>query len=203
MRPARVRQPHQLGGLVEGLAGGIVQGFAQQLVIADAAHIHQLRMAARHQQCHERRLRRVLFQQRRQQMPFHVVHADGRHFQRERQRPSRRRAHQQRTHQPRAGGIGHTVDIRQLQPGLRQALAHQRHQLAHMVAAGQFRHHAAVIGVHRHLAVERVRTQAGGGVVHRDAGFIATGFDAEDDHGSFRAEGTPDSTHRRRACTGR
>ena len=30
LRTARIRQAHHLGGLVEGLAGGVVEGFAEQ-----------------------------------------------------------------------------------------------------------------------------------------------------------------------------
>src|SRR3546814_1531901 len=38
-RPAGVRQAHHLGGLVERLAGGIVQRVAQDRVLADRLHL--------------------------------------------------------------------------------------------------------------------------------------------------------------------
>ena len=40
-RPARIRQAHQLGGLVEGLAGGVVEGVAEQAVAADRGDLDQ------------------------------------------------------------------------------------------------------------------------------------------------------------------
>ena len=80
LRPARIDQPEHLGGLVEGLASGIVQRLAEQRITADAIHAYQLGMATRHQQSDERKLRRLLFQHWRQQMTFHVVHAQRRNL---------------------------------------------------------------------------------------------------------------------------
>ncbi len=82
MRAAGIRQSHQLGGLVEGFAGGIVQGLAQQPVAADGVHRHQLGVPAGHQQGHERRLRRVMLDQRGQQVAFHVMDRHCRDIQR-------------------------------------------------------------------------------------------------------------------------
>jgi hypothetical protein len=46
MRPARVGQAEHLGGLVKGLTGGVIQGLAQDPVLADGIHPHQLGVAA-------------------------------------------------------------------------------------------------------------------------------------------------------------
>ena len=51
-----------------------------------------------------------------------------------------------------------------------------------MVARGEFRHHAAIVGMHRHLGMQGMAEQPAFGVVERDASFIAGGFDAEDEH---------------------
>jgi len=183
-RAAGIRQPHQLGGLVERLAGGVVQGVAENAVLTDAGHLHQHRMAAGNQQRHERRLGRIGFQQRRQQVAFHVVHADRRHAQRPGHRPRRRGTHQQRARQTRTGGIGDAAEIGRGQPGLGQGLAHQRQQLAHVVAAGQLGHHAAVVRVQLDLAVQGVGQQALAGRLRLPAqqghaGLVAGGLDAE------------------------
>jgi len=126
-------------------------------------------MAAGHQQGHERRLRRVVLHQRRQQMAFHMVDSDGRHIQAPGQRTGHAGADQQRANQARASGIGHALDLGDGDAGLVQGLADQRQGLAHVVAAGQLGHHPAVFGVQRNLAVDGVRTQRGrpgkGGVV--------------------------------------
>ena len=75
--PARVRQAEQLGALVKGLAGGVIQRFAQQFVSTHAGDFHQLGMAAGNQQGDEGKGRRGAREQRRQQMPFEVMHRDG------------------------------------------------------------------------------------------------------------------------------
>jgi hypothetical protein len=46
MRPTWIGQPHEFGGLVEGLARGIVDRLAQQCVLPHAIHPHQLGVPA-------------------------------------------------------------------------------------------------------------------------------------------------------------
>ena len=45
-RTTGIGQAEQLGGFVEGLAGSVIGGLAQQPVASDAVHLHQLGMAA-------------------------------------------------------------------------------------------------------------------------------------------------------------
>ncbi|MNS94906.1 hypothetical protein D3C72_1291380 [compost metagenome] len=187
-RAAGIAQAQQLGSLVEGLARGIVQRFAQQRVVADAAHFHQLRMPAGHQQRHEREGRRLARQQRRQQVAFQVVHADHRHVQRKAQRIGHRGADQQRAGKARALGEGDGVDVLAGAAGIGQHLFEQRQHTADMVARGEFGHHAPIVAVHGDLRVQRMREQAGLGVVEGQPGFVAGRFDAEDKHGE-EAEG--------------
>ena len=52
-RAARVRQAEQFGGFIEGFAGGVVHAFAEQFVVADAAHGHELGVAAGYEQGNE------------------------------------------------------------------------------------------------------------------------------------------------------
>ena len=68
-------------------------------------------MSTGDQQCHKREFRRILFQHRRQKVPFHMVNRDGRHVPREGQRTANRRADQQRADQTRPRGIGHGINI--------------------------------------------------------------------------------------------
>ncbi len=146
-------------------------------------------MATGHQQRHERRFRRVVLHQRGQQVAFHMVYAHRRHLQRPGQRPRHAGADQQCADQAGTGRIGHAVDITYTQAGVGQGLAHQRQQLADVVAAGQFGHHTTVFGVQRDLAVDRMGTQgrAAGqvGVIHRHAGLITGRFDAKDSHACY------------------
>ena len=53
-----------------------------------------------------------------------------------------------------------------------------------MIAGGQFRHHATVNGVQGYLAVQTVSQQTGVGVKNRNAGLVATRFNAQYSHGS-------------------
>jgi hypothetical protein len=48
-----------------------------------------------------------------------------------------------------------------------------------MVAAGQFRHHPAILGMQRDLRIQRVRQQAAAGLVNGHPGFVAGAFNAQ------------------------
>ena len=175
-RPAGVAQAQQLGTLVEGLAGRVVDGLAQQRVLAHVGHVHELRMATRHQQRDEGKRRRVVGQERRQQVAFEVVDAQHGPPQRRAQRHCHTGTHQQRAGQPRPAGVGHEVDLVQAARGLGQHLAGQRQHALHMVARGQFGHHAAERGMHVHLRVQGLRPQlrqaVGASLDQRHAGFV-------------------------------
>ena len=56
-----------------------------------------------------------------------------------------------------------------------------------MIARGQLRHHAAIVGVHRDLGVQRMSQQPCACavlpvLVQRDAGLVAGGLDTEYQH---------------------
>ena len=180
---AGVAEAEELGRLVEGLAGSVVQCLAEQRVLADGIHAHQLRVAARDEQRQERKLGPIRFQQGREQMPLQVMHAHQRFAQCKRQRIRHGSADQQRTGQPWAFCIGDCVDVRACSASLAEHFFQQRNHAADVVTRGQFGHHAAVFAVHGDLRIERMRAQAGIGVVQGDAGFVTGGFDAEDQHG--------------------
>ncbi len=63
-RPARITQAHELGRLIERLAGCIVEGFAQQRVAPHTIDPHELGVTARNQQGHERKIGPRVRQQR-------------------------------------------------------------------------------------------------------------------------------------------
>ena len=77
LRTARVRQAQQLGGLVEGLAGRVVQGLAEHAIAAETAHLDEHRVPAGNQQRHEGKGRRIVLQQWRQQVRLHVMDRDA------------------------------------------------------------------------------------------------------------------------------
>ncbi|ABA52958.1 hypothetical protein BURPS1710b_A0840 [Burkholderia pseudomallei 1710b] len=186
LRPARIAEAEQLRGLVERFAGGIVERLAERLVDADVAHAHQLRMAARHEQRDERKRRRLGDEQRRQQMPFEVVDADGRLVPRERERVRDARADEQRARE--AGPLRERdrVDVVAARAACGEHLFEQRQRAANVVARRELGNDTAVFAVHRDLRVKRVREQAALGVVEREAGFVAGAFDAENEHDGVR-----------------
>ena len=184
-RAAGIVEPQQLGGFVEGFAGGVVDRLAQQRILADAGYANQLGMAARHQQRHKRELRWVFLQHRRQQMPFHMVYRNRRHLPREGERAADSGADQQRADQARSRRIGDSVDLLRLQVRLFQRCLNQRHGFAHVIARRQFRHYAAVIGVQFHLAVKLIGEQARFVIIDCDAGFIAGCFNTQNSHSAY------------------
>ena len=119
---------------------------------------------------------------RRQKVGFHVMHADGGHVEAEGQRTAHHRADHQSADQAGARRERHRIDVHRTAAGVVEERVQQRHDLAHVVAGCEFRHHAAVQGVQFDLAVEGVGEQAGARVVEGDAGLVAGCLDAEDQH---------------------
>ena len=183
LRATGVGQFQHLGGLVEGFAGGVIHGLAEQLVFAQSAHRDQLGVSAGDQQRHEGEFRCIVFQHRRQQVAFHVVDAEHRHSPCLGEPMRGGRADHQCADQARACGIGDGIDVSGLQLRFVHHLLDQRQQLASVITRRQFRHHAAELGVHGDLAVEGICKQALVRVVDGDAGLVAGSLDAEHTHG--------------------
>ena len=117
-------------------------------------------------------------------MTFHVMHAQRRHPPRVGEASAERGADQQRSHQPRTGGIGHRVDVGGSGAGLVQNLPHQRRQPPHVITRGKLRYHASEFGMDGALRVHGMSEQTVRGVVNRNAGLVAGGLDPEDAHPS-------------------
>jgi hypothetical protein len=117
---------------------------------------------------------------------LHVVDADGRNAQGEGQAAADAAADQQRADQARSGGVGDAVELPQVDTGVGQQRPQQGDGAAQVVARGQFRYHAAVLRVQRHLTVQGVAEQAAPAVVQAETGFVAGTFDAQNQHGAAR-----------------
>ena len=177
-RAAGIIKVQHLGSLVEGFAGGIVHRFAQQLIAPDAVNLDQLGVAARDQQCHEGKGRRLVLEHGSEQVSFHMVNAEHRNAECAGHAVGGAGADHQRADQPGACRVGDGVQLGAFELCSREHLVDQRQQAPGMVARGEFRHHTAVVRVHRHLAMQRIGQQAAVGVVKGDAGLVAGGFDA-------------------------
>jgi hypothetical protein len=66
--------------------------------------------------------------------------------------------------------------------GIGQRRLDERQQPTDVIPGRQFRHDAAVFGMHLHLAMQGVRQQPDGAVVHGRRGLVAGGFDAQHPH---------------------
>ncbi|MNH30245.1 hypothetical protein D3C79_905310 [compost metagenome] len=91
-------------------------------------------MSTGHQQGDKRELRRLLFEHRREQMTFHVMHAQRRNTPGKRQGLGAGRPYQQRADQTGAGGIGNGINFGSDTVGLVQHLADQRQHALDVIA---------------------------------------------------------------------
>ena len=189
-RPARVTEAEEAGHLVERLAGCIVDGAADEPVLAVVAHLDDHRVPARHQQHHQRELQRRVFEERRVEVRLVMVHADERHVPRQRQRLGRRHTHQQRPDQPRAHGARHGVDAPLVDSCLDDGAGDDGVQHVEVGATGDLGHHPAVLGVQVDLGAHHARHHIGAAHHQRCGGLVAAGLDAEDERVGTGHDGT-------------
>ena len=156
-RPAGIAEAEQFRGLVEGLARGVVLGFAEHPVAADARDLDQHGVAARDLQRHERELRRV----RRAPGPADGPPGDAR---RRPARPAPSPATARRRRRPAAPRSGRAPRYRRCRQGLRHDRRprpgspdhrQQPHDWSRLASSGT----TPPYGVQRDLAVDRVRAQ--------------------------------------------
>ena len=89
-------------------------------------------------------------------MPFEMMNAQNRNFQREAKGGGNTRTHQQRSRQPWSLCIGDGVEIPQSEPGCAEGLPDEGQYPPDMVAGRKFRHHAAIFPMHLGLGMKRV-----------------------------------------------
>ena len=105
-----------------------------------------------------------------------MVYADHGLVQRGSQRAGQTGANKQGAGQSGPSCESNGMQIGQFAASLLHDLAHQWHHPSNVVAAGQFRHHAAVGLVHVDLAVQALGQQPGDGCVGQDLRKGHTGF---------------------------
>ncbi len=117
-------------------------------------------------------------------MALEVMHADDRLRERETECIGDRRADQQRPREARSLRVRDPVEVAQRNAALGKHALRERNDALNVIARRELGHHAAVRLMHRHLRMQRVREEAAAGVVDGEPGFVARGFDAENDHGA-------------------
>ena len=121
-------------------------------------------------------------------MAFEVIHGDQRFARGKSQRLGGHQADHHAADQARPGGAGDGVHISQRDAGFRQYGLHHRRQPVGMGAGGEFGHHAAKAFVGFVLAGDALG-QNGAITAHQgDRGFIAAGFDTENQWASHGAQ---------------
>ena len=89
-------------------------------------------------------------------MPFEMMNAQNRNFQREAKSRGDTGTDQQRSGQPGSLGIRDRVEVAQSEPGCAEGLPDEGQYPPDMVAGRKFRHHAAIFPMHPGLGMKRV-----------------------------------------------
>jgi hypothetical protein len=150
-RPAGVAEAEQLGGLVEGLAGRVVERLAEQFVLADAVatRINCVWPPETSRATNGKAADRPTAGARAGGLRDDAPAAPAPRA--PCQRLGEAGADQQGAGQARSGRVGDGVDVPAAAPASASTALQQRNQAPDVVARGQFGHHAAVGLVHRDL----------------------------------------------------
>ena len=183
LRPAGIAEADVAGHLVEGFAGGVVDGLAQHPVAAVALHGHDHRVAAGDEEEGQRRGEVGLLQEGGVEVTLEVVDPDVGDALAQRHGLGRADADQQRAGQARPATGGHGVDVGQLEPRLDQRLGNDRVDQLEVGPAGDLGDDAAEAGVEVALAGHDRRPEVGAVVHHADRRLVARRLDPEDVHG--------------------
>ena len=110
------------------------------------------------------------------------MHTNDRNTECMTQRESDACTDEKRAGEPRADGHRDRVDVASVEPSRVKAVLDQRQDPSDVVARCKLRDDPTVFPVHVHLGMDRLREH--GRVIAKkgDAGFVAGGFDAKNDH---------------------
>ena len=185
--PPGYESPEQPADLVEGFAGSVIDGLAQQPVAEMVGHLDDEGMPAAHDQRHQGELRRRsllllrIEQPGRIDVPFEVVHRHQWQAHAPGQRLGHGDAYQQRAGQARAFGDGDRVHLRPvIDAGSGAGLVEHRDHPAQMRPRRHLGHDAAGGRVQLHLAGDDAGHDTSTLVDHGHGGLIAGRLDRQD-----------------------
>ena len=136
---AGVPYPHQPGYLVEGLAGRVIAGIAQDMVRAPPLDVHQLRVSAGYDKRDERRVEFPVRQSPREHVAFNVIYADQGLVHRQRDGLDRSKSDQQAARETRSVGHGEGVQAVRFTGSLAQGRFDRGQEKGKVRPGGQFR----------------------------------------------------------------
>ena len=194
-RSARVAEAEQPPDLVEGLAGGIVDGLAEQPIGQVVAHLGEEGVAAGHDERDERERRFGVLgfvrveQPRRVDVPFEVVHPDQRLVVDPGEGLREVDANEQRSGEPGPVRDGHRLDVVPRHAGAGPRLVQDRHDPAQVGSGRHLRDDAPGRSVERDLGGNDVGVDPPAALDDRDAGLVARQFEGEDERSAHRSPG--------------
>ncbi len=203
-RASRIAEAEVAGHLVEGLAGGVVDGAPHEAVATRLGHFDQERVAAGRQEHDQRPAEIGLLEEGGEEVGLEVVDPDQGHPPCQREGFGLGHPYQQGTDQTRSVRDGHGVDpgTGGVGAGIGQGLGQHRGEQLHMGAAGEFGDDAAVLGVQVDLAADHRGHDHRAAVDHRRRRLVTRGLDAEDPvhgtvgHPSDTSQPGPERGHR-------
>ncbi len=185
---AGVSQAERLGHLVEGLPHRVVDGGAENLVVAPRAHVHEHGVAAGDEARHEGRLQAGRLEEVGHEVALEVVHGNERQVSGRAEALGEGDAHHERTHEarPRRHADGREVGRRQrvdaeVGARLREGLLKDADDGLGVLAAGDLGHDAAEARVEVDLGGHDARAHDAVGVGHGHGRLVAGGLDGEDE----------------------
>ena len=176
---AGVAEAEELGGFVEGLAGGVIEGSAKEAVVSEALDIEQEGVSAADD---ERGVGRDFFasEKRREEVAFDVVDGEEGFCGTDGQTLCQSGSDKEGGGKAGAGGGGDGVEIGKGEAGFFHGQIDDVGGAGEVVARGDFWNDAAELGVDASLTENLVRADAVEIFQDRCGGFVAGGFDGED-----------------------
>ena len=174
-------QAQHLGCLVEGLADGIVDGGAETAIAPHPFDDQQLAMATRDQQ-HQIRKSHVVGKPRRQGVPLQVVDCKKRQVMDSGNGLGRGHPDQEAADETRPGGGGDAVQLSEFDLRFGQGLGNQAVDVVKVGSCRDLGYDAAEGAVFIDLGQHPVGYDVAFAIDDGGGGFVATGFNSEDDH---------------------
>ena len=179
---ARVAEPEETRDLVERLAGGVVDGLAEHLVVAVPADDDEQGVTTGHEHDRERRGELRILEPSRVEVGLEVVDTDVREAGHERERLRRAHADEQRAREAGTVARGDGADVGELESGFTERVGDHRVDELDVRPARDLGHDTAVLRVELDLARHDRRQHAPAVLDDGRGRFVARRLDAQDVH---------------------
>ena len=176
---AGIAEAEEFGGFVEGLAGGVVEGAAEELVFSEAFDIQKQSVTATDDECGVG-WDGVAPEERREQVALDVVHGEEGFGRTKGQALGEGRSDKQGGGQARAGGGGDGIKFGKIEAGFLHGAVDDWRGAGEVVARGDLRNDAAELGMNFGLTENLVRAHLAKSCQNGGSGFVARAFNGKD-----------------------